>query len=137
MHGHGSGPEAPRARLADDGQIFGADILHRARDGADVAGAERANHDYSEIGKHGFCDWNTWSDLSDWNRSAIAFKPFKSFREKSPKTGLPPNWLFGKRAGAVFLDHGAVLGVEFRAVAEVFVHQRSGVLDMFGAEEMA
>ena len=52
MHGHGSGPEAPRARLSDDGQLFGADILHRARDGADVAGAARANHDYTEIAQH-------------------------------------------------------------------------------------
>ncbi len=52
MHGHGSRPEALRARLADDGQLFGADILHRARDRADVAGAARANHDYTEIAQH-------------------------------------------------------------------------------------
>jgi hypothetical protein len=70
-------------------------------------------------------------------KSFKKFKPFKASGEKSSKTGLSPNDLSRKRAGAVFLDYGAILGVEFGSIAEIFVHQGRRVLDMFGAEDMA
>jgi hypothetical protein len=90
----------------------------------------------SAIGTSGtICTTGTVRRLRS-NRSK-KFKPFKSSGENSSKTGLSPNCLFGKWAGAVFLDRGAVLGVEFGSIAEIFVHQRRRVLDMFGSENMA
>ena len=35
------------------------------------------------------------------------------------------------------MDCGAVLGIELGPVTEVFMHQRSRIIDMFGAEDMA
>ena len=49
---------------------------------------------------------------------------------------LPPALSFGKCAGAVFLDDGAVLGVEFGSVTKVFVHDRVCIVDVLGAEDM-
>src|SRR6266545_8414306 len=50
---------------------------------------------------------------------------------------LTPVLSFRKRAGAISQDHRAIFGVEFGSVAEVFVHQRFSVVDVFGAEDVA
>jgi hypothetical protein len=63
--------------------------------------------------------------------------PFQLLEEKHTGTGLPPNGLLRKRAGAVFLDDRPVLGVEFGAVAKAFVHDGIGVIDMLRAENMS
>ena len=52
MDGHRSGPKASRACLADDAELAGANIFHRAGHRADIAGAARADHDDTEIAQH-------------------------------------------------------------------------------------
>jgi hypothetical protein len=49
---------------------------------------------------------------------------------------VAPKRSFGKWAILVLLNDRAILGIEFGAVAEVFMHDRVNVVNMLGAENM-
>ena len=52
VRGHGAGPETARARATDNGQLARAEIFHDPRNGADIAGAARANKNDAQVIQH-------------------------------------------------------------------------------------
>ena len=76
-----------------------------------------------------------------FRRSDFTREPLALLELLEPLERLEPlelaRFLFAKWAELVSFDHGAVLGVKFGPVVEVFVHDRSRVIDVLGAEDMA
>src|SRR6266404_2004419 len=111
MDGHSPRPKTPGSCLAYYGQLGLAHIFHRPRDGTDVPRAARSYQDDADIGQHD----DASTEFCGRIKAVSAF---------------------GERAQLVFLDDAAVLVVEFRSVAQVFVHDGCTVVNVLGAEDV-
>src|ERR1044071_1247855 len=127
MNRHGARPEAASARLSDNGKLASADIFHRARHRADIARAARTNQDHTNVRQH-----KTPIRASDQTkRQAGKVSKFFQYLET-----IAYCLVSGKCAEAIFLYDRAILRVKLSPVAELSVHDRAGVFDMFSAKDM-
>ena len=85
MRCHRPGPKASGARFADDDQFSQRRVFHGASTRTDVAGAARANHNYSDVVQR---HRGTFKDLKKFNvqgqnstnsSCSKPFQPFQSF----------------------------------------------------------